>query len=170
MPIIREETPADIPAVRRVNDLAFGRPDEGQVVDRLRERGQHLLSLVAELDGEVVGHILFTAMTVHTPGGPVPAAGLAPLAVLPAHQRQGIGGALIRAALQRLREDGHRVCFVLGHPAYYPKFGFERSDRYGLTCAYPGVPPEAFMVIGLVPGALDGLSGVAHYLPEWDGV
>lgn len=170
MLIIREETPADISAVRRVNDAAFERPDEGNAVDRLRDHGQHLLSMVAEQNGEVLGHILFTAMTVDTPGGRMPAVGLAPLAVLPAHQRRGVGGALIRAALQGLREDGHRVCFVLGHPYYYPKFGFERSDRYGLTCAYQGVPPEAFMVLALVPGALDGLSGVAHYLPDWDGV
>lgn len=170
MMIIREETPADIPAVRRINDLAFGGLDEGATVDLLRQRGKHLLSLVAEQDGEIVGHILFTAMTIETPGGIVPAVGLAPMAVLPAHQRQGVGSALIRAGLQRLREDGHRVCFVLGHPTYYPKFGFERSDRYNLACTYEEAPPEAFMVLALVPGELDDLSGVAHYLPEWDGV
>ncbi len=164
--IIREETPADVPAVARVHALTFGRPDEGDRVDWLRERGLLLLSLVAEIDGEVVGAILFTPLTIDTPGGPLPAVGLSLLAVLPAVQRQGIGGALIRAGLQHLHDQGQRICCVLGHPSYYPKFGFTYCGEHGLTCAF-NAPLQVCMAAELTPGALDGVRGEVRYLRVW---
>lgn len=166
--IIREETPADVPAVARVNDRTFGRPDEGMMVDELRERGLHLLSMVAELNSEVVGAILFTPVTIDTPHGAVSAAGLSLLAVLPEHQRQGIGGALIHTGLQCLRDQGERICCVLGHPTYYPKFGFIYCGERGLTCAY-NAPLQICMAAELQPGALDGVRGEVRYLRVWRG-
>lgn len=166
--IVRPETPADIVAVSRVYALTFDRPDEGDMVEWLREHGLQLLSLVAEIDGEVVGAILFTPLTIETPGGPLPAVGLSLLAVLPAYQRQGIGSALIRTGLQQLRDQGHRICCVLGHPAYYPRFGFHYCGERGLTCAFDA-PLQVCMAAELQPGALDGVCGEVRYLRVWRG-
>ncbi len=167
--VIREEQPADRPAVYAVEAAAFARPDEANLVKRLWQADVPLISLVAEAAGQVVGHALFTPVTVVGEHGRLPAVGLGPIAITPAYQRQGIGGQLIRAGLAASRAAGYAVAFVLGHPAYYPRFGFEVSRPYGLTCAYD-VPDNAFMVMALQPGALAGIQGVVHYRPEFDGV
>ena len=170
--IIRVEQPEDVAAVRRVNEIAFGRPQEADVVDRLRQANIPFLSLVAEDGGAVVGHILFTPAIVdgggrHV-GQRVAGMGLAPLAVVPDRQRQGIGSSLARRGLELLRADGCPFVIVLGHPEYYQRFGFECASLHRLTCQWQGVPDEAFMVLAFDPEAMRGVSGVARYRDEFD--
>ena len=170
MMIVREEVPADLEGIDRVNELAFDRRDEAELVKKLRDNQKIMLSLVAEQDGQIVGHILFTPMRLVLETGPAyPAVGIGPVAVLPAFQRVGIGSALMERGLAACRTEGHRIAMVLGHPAYYPRFGFQPAVHFGIRCDYD-VPEDAFMILELQPGALDGLSGVAYYEPEFDGI
>jgi putative acetyltransferase len=165
---IRREQPGDIEAVRRVNDLAFEGPNEGAVIDRLRESCDEFLSLVALVDGRVVGHILFSPVELEAEDGrTVRGMGLAPLAVLPEYQRQGIGTELANAGLAIVRQTPCPFVIVLGHVEYYPRFGFERASARGIRCQWD-VPDEAFMVIVLDEEAMRGASGVARYRSEWD--
>ena len=121
---------------------------------------------MAELDGLVVGHILFTEVSIED-SDPCPRVlGLAPLAVLSEFQRKGIGTALMRHSLERCRDMGHDVIVVVGHPEYYPKFEFLPASRYGLRCEYD-VPAEVFMVLELRVGALQGIRGLVRYQPEF---
>lgn len=159
---IRDEALEDIEAVRHVNDAAFGRDGEGRLVDELRRQGAAVVSLVAEVDGQVVGHILFSPVTIEGASRPDGIVGLAPMAVLPEHQRHGIGGRLIRDGLDRCRQRGAALAVVLGHPEYYPRFGFVPAPPLGVTCEYP-VPDEVFMLQELEPGALEGRRGLARY-------
>lgn len=158
--VIRCEDAEDQSAVRAVNEFAFGRPDEADLVDSLRKEGAIILSLVAEIEKQVVGHILFSRMWVDSPGGSLPAVALAPMAVFPAHQRNGIGGALIRSGLDSLRERGERIVIVLGHPDYYPRFGFSTEKARGLASPFP---PDAFMAAELSFNALGGIRGKVRY-------
>lgn len=162
---VRPETPADAEAVRALTAAAFGQPDEADLVDRLRETPGYL-ALVAVEAGEVVGHIAFSPVTLDPPGPDV--RGLAPMAVAPGRQRKGIGSALVREGLEACRADGAAAVVVLGHPAYYPRFGFAPGPPRGITCEYD-VPDEAFMVVELRPGALAGTEGVVHYGPAFGG-
>lgn len=159
---IREELPADIDAIRDVNRLAFGGDDEGRLVDALRARGAVLLSLVAVVDQAVVGHILFSPATIGTLDG----AGLAPMAVLPAHQRQGIGSQLVRRGLESMRGRGCPAVVLVGHPEFYPRFGFESATTFGLTCDFD-VPPGVFMAAVLDPAASARVRGHVAYQPEF---
>lgn len=170
MVTIREETAEDVTAIDNVNELAFARRDEAELVNALRENQKISFSLVAVQDGEIVGHILFSSMRIISEDGPVyPALGIGPVAVLPLYQRQGIGAQLMEAGLAKCHAAGHRIVLVLGHPSYYPRFGFRPASLYGIKCAYE-VPDEAFMASELEPNALVQVSGTAHYEPEFDGV
>jgi putative acetyltransferase len=164
----RFEQPRDIPSVRTINEQAFGQPAEADIVDRLRLSCPDALSLVAEDKGRVVGHIFFTPATVDSPDGTIEGMGLAPMAVLPERQRQGIGSALVERGLEILRDRACPFVIVLGHPEYYPRFGFEPASRYGLKCQWEGVPDEAFMVLIFDKQAMAGVSGVARYRDEFD--
>ncbi len=163
---VRQERPADEEAISRLNTLAFGGPDEAAIIGALRANGGVTLSLVAELDGDVVGHILFSPVSVERNGEGEIAVGLGPMAVMLEHQRRGVGSMLVREGLDRLRAAGHRVVVVLGHPEYYPRFGFERASRYGLRCEFD-CPDEAFMVTELCPGALANGAATVRYRPEF---
>lgn len=165
---VRFEQPGDEPRIREVNEQAFGEPLEARLVDALRGTPDYL-SLVATLDERVVGHILFTPVTIDPPVDHHRIAGLAPMAVRPGHQRSGIGSQLIRAGLEECRRDGYSAVVVLGHPEYYPRFGFAPANTFGLTCEFPS-PPEAFMAIELEAGALAGIAGVARYRPEFSSL
>lgn len=167
--IIREEKKEDHAAIHRVNREAFGQDTEADLVDRLRANGKVILSLVAELNGQVVGHILFTPMTIESAGGTILVLGLAPVAVLPLYERRGIGGRLVERALARLIAAGHRGVVVLGHPEYYPRFGFVPASTFGIRCEYDA-PDEAFMAIELTPGGLKDCPGLAKFQPEFAGV
>lgn len=177
---IRKEKAEDRAAVYQVNKLAFGRDDEAQLVDRLRDTGASLLSLVAIYDGyaiggEIVGHILFSAVTVNDGDSSWQAVGLAPLAVMPAFQKQGIASTLVRAGLVQLSAEGYEVVFVLGHPEFYPRFGFEVSARYGIRPSFD-VPEEVFMVTDGASHVLRNeilakpRSGIVHYHSAFDGL
>ena len=166
---IRPEEPRDKEAIRFVNEQAFGGSAEADAIDRLRVRGQLTLSLVAVIDDRVVGHLLFTPIVIDASDRSWTGLGLAPLAVLPEYQRQGIGSTLMIEGLVQCRSSGYERVIVLGHPDYYPRFGFERASRYGVRFEFEA-PDEACMILALQPGALDGVSGVAKYQPEWNGV
>jgi putative acetyltransferase len=158
--LIRDELPSDRQQVRTVNEAAFGRPDEADLIDRLRDEGVILLSLVAEVDGQIVGHILFSRMSIETPLGSVPAVSLAPMAVLPGHQGRHIGSRLVRHGLSTLRDRGEAIVIVLGHKDYYPRFGFESEKARYLISPFP---PEAFMALELSDGALANVHGPVKY-------
>jgi putative acetyltransferase len=166
---IRFETDDDIAAIQTVNRLAFGREGEGLLVDALRARGAVICSLVAEEGGAVVGHVLFSPAVLDDEGRHTAVAGLGPVAVRPDFQRRGIGDALIRAGLAICRERGYSLAVVLGHPDYYPRFGFRPSRPLGIRWEH-NAPEAAFMVMELRAGALAGARGIVHYQPEFDDV
>lgn len=148
---VRRESDADLGAIRTVNREAFGQVAEADLVDALRANGDAAVSLVAESDSSIVGHILFSHLPIRTSARNVAAAALAPMSVLPRWQRRGVGSALVRAGLDRCREDGFEAVVVLGHPAYYPRFGFSARLAEPLQAPFSG---PAFMALELVPGAL----------------
>lgn len=166
---IRDERPEDIEAIRGVNGKAFGQPDEGLIVDRLRDSCDDLVSLVAMTSGQIVGHILFSPVFLDGPGGMIEGMGLGPMAVLPRYQRLGIGSMLVEAGLERLRDRGCPFVIVIGHPEYYPRFGFEPASGYGIQSEWD-VPDEAFMVLMTDPSRMGGQTGVARYRPEFGEV
>lgn len=162
-----EELPWHIDAVRRVNDEAFEQPDESQLIDSLRRENAITLSLVALDNDDVVGHILFTPGCIAGEACRVEAVALGPMAVLPSHQHRGVGSILVREGLQRIRDGAHRIVFVLGHPTYYPRFGFHRANMFGIRWEH-NAPTEAFMIMELSPGALKGVKGIAKYHPAFE--
>lgn len=162
--VIRPETAADHPAIRDVNRLAFGRDDEANLVDALRDGGHVRFSLAAEEAGRIVGHVLFGELAIVTEAGTVEALALAPLAVVPERQRRGIGSLLTREGLRTCAEAGRRIVVVLGHPEYYPRFGFSADLAARLKSPFSG---PAFMALELVPGALEGVVGEVRYPPPF---
>ena len=164
--IIRHETTADHEAIRHVNRLAFGQDDEARIVDALRAGGDVRASLVAEMDGQIVGHILFSELPIHEEAQTISALALAPMAVLPDFQNRGIGSELVRRGLEACRSRGHRIVIVLGHPDFYPRFGFSAELARPLQSPFSGA---AWMALELVPGALGGVAGTVKY-PEAFGL
>ncbi|MBY0528511.1 MAG: N-acetyltransferase [Gemmataceae bacterium] len=165
--LIRPETDADHDAIREVNRRAFGQDAEARLVEALRLGGHVCTSLVALHAGRVVGHILFSDLPIVTRTGNVPAVALAPMAVLPAFQKQGIGSALVRQGLEACRGQGQQVVVVLGHPHFYPRFGFSSELATRLESPYAG---EAFMAVELTPGALHGVTGRVQYAPPFEAL
>ena len=168
MIIIREEVVEDRGAVRAVNEQAFGQQDEADIVDRLRKSCPGRLSLVALEGDEIVGHILFSPAKIIGSAKTAEGMGLAPVAVLPARQRRGIGTGLVKRGLEMLKSRGCPFIIVLGHPEYYPRFGFARASLCDVRSQWDGVPDEAFMILILDPLAMEGVSGVARYRDEFD--
>ena len=166
--LIRPEEEKDVPAVYSVNAAAFGTSVEADLVDALRRQARPLISLVAEDSNAILGHIMFSPVSL-TGHPDLKLMGLAPMAVAPAHQRQGIGSALVRAGLERCKQSGFGAVVVLGHPEYYPRFGFLPSARFGIGCEYK-VPEDVFMVLELQSGYLSSVSGTIHYHPAFNVV
>jgi putative acetyltransferase len=167
---IRPEREQDRDSIYDVNLKAFGREIEPRLVEAIRGSECFIpeLSLVAIEDDEVVAHIMFSAISIKTEKGDVPALALAPIAALPSHQKRGIGSKLVERGLAESKRLGHKVVIVIGHPEYYPRFGFEPARRKGFEVPIE-VPDEAFMAIELVPDALVGISGMVIYPPYFDG-
>ena len=167
--MIRPEDPGDLSAIDRIHQLAFGRQEEGKLVNSLRDSGGLALSLVAEIEGEVIGHMALSPVTFDVDPTLAGGYGLGPIAVLPDYQRMGIGLQLIDAGLKRCRLMGGEVVVVLGHPGYYPKAGFKQASTYGIFCEFD-VPEEFFMLIELKAGSLTNFHGIARYHPAFHAV
>ncbi len=165
---IRAALPADRAAVRAVHEAAFETPGEADLVERLCRSPDPIVSLVAQDEGALVGHILFSPVTLGARAD-LRLMGLAPMAVLPARQRQGIGSALVRAGLQRCRASGCDAVVVLGHPGFYPRFGFVPAAGFGIGCEYE-VPDDAFMLLELAPGSLRDAHGTVRYHAAFDAL
>jgi putative acetyltransferase len=163
---IRNERPEDYPAVRDVNVRAFGGHIEATLVDMLRAANKALISLVAADSSQVVGHILFSAITVAEAPEAFRGVGLAPMSVLPEFQNKGIGSALVRQGIEACRRNGYDAVVVLGHANYYPRFGFSKAKDHGLDNEYNAV--DSFMVMELREGVLGTIRGLVKYEPEFN--
>jgi len=158
---IRSETDDDKTAVHDINAAAFPTETEASLVDTLRESASEYISQVAVEDKNVVGHIMFTPVTLEL-FEDLRLMGLAPMAVSPSLQRGGIGSELIKTGLLRCTESNVGAVAVLGHPQYYPRFGFRPASQWGIKCEYE-VPEEVFMMMELSPGYLQGYQGIIRY-------
>ncbi len=163
---IRPELPADYQAIRDVNRLAFEGVVEANLVDALRDGGFVDVSLVAEINATIVGHILFSGVNLVTDTETLTITSLAPMAVLPSHQRQGIGSMLVETGLKCCQVLGHRIAVVLGHPNFYTKFGFSAELADGITSPFGG--GDAWMALELAAGSLAGVVGRIEYPPPFD--
>jgi len=162
---VRKDTPDDYPAIREVHRRAFGGLAEATLVDMLRGAKKVVVSLVAVHQERVVGHILFSPVTVADAPEGLRAVGLAPMSVLPEFQNRGIGSQLVHEGLETCRRQGEAVVVVLGHAAYYPRFGFVKATECGLDNEYRAV--DSFMVLELQKGALQRMRGLVKYAPEF---
>ncbi len=165
---IREEKQRDYERVRIVNEQAFGQPDEGRIVDKLRESCKEKVSLVAVSDTAIIGHIFFNPVTIEILDGFIQGMGLAPMAVLPNFQNKGVGSLLVNEGLRIIKAMSYPFVIVLGHENYYPRFGFERASQYGITCQWEGVPDDAFMAMIIDEPVMKGVAGIARYRDEFD--
>jgi putative acetyltransferase len=163
---IREERPDDVAAVRDLNRRAFGQDQESNIVDALRANGAALLSLVATVNDRVVGHIMYSPLSI---GGNVKGAALGPMGVLPEYQRQGIGGKLIEAGNRKLKDADCPFIIVVGHADYYARFGFRPAREHGIKCQWD-VPDNVFMLLILDQAEMEGVSGLAKYRDEFSSV
>lgn len=166
---IRPETKKDFSKITQVNDFAFGQKNEGRLIERLRQTEKYIpeLSLVAELDDEIIGHILFYPITIHSDISKFLSISLGPMAVAPVHQRKGIGSQLVIEGLEAAKKLGHRSVIVVGHPEYYPKFGFKRASQWNIKVPFE-VPDDAFLAMELAEGELEGKSGTVEYPKEFN--
>jgi putative acetyltransferase len=166
IPVVRPETPDDIDSIRYVNEQAFGQEDESMLIEKLRKRGVLAVSLVAVQDGEIVGHIAFSPVVVESEDSSFEVIALGPMAVLPMYQHKGIGSQMVLAGLEECRRLRQEIIVVLGHPDYYPRFGFVLAKPKGIACEFE-VPEEAWMILELREEALAGRRGMVRFQPEF---
>lgn len=168
---LRPENPQDYHGISRVNDLAFKRKAEGKLIEELRISGnfKKQLSIVAEVDNEIIGHILFTPVAIRNNGKSYNSLTLAPMSILPEYQKRSIGKLLVIFGLQLAKESGYTSVVVLGLPSYYPKLGFKKASNWDIKSPFPA-PDEAFMAIELEPGSLDNISGKVIFPSAFDEV
>lgn len=165
---VRLERPEDIPHVRIVNKKAFGQHMETDLVEKLRYACPDVLSLVAEEVGCIVGHIMSTSVMIDYQGAKVEGMGLAPMAVHPSHQRQGIGSKLVRKGLEILENRECPFVIVLDYQEYYPRFGFEPASKYNIESQWEGIPDEAFLISVFDKNVLRNVKGIARYRDEFN--
>lgn len=168
--IIRTETAQDYNEVHRLLDQAFGNKDEeSELVERIRNSEEFIpeLSIVAEQQGGIAGHILLSKAHTLNSGEQHEVIALAPLAVKPAFQKQGIGSKLMKEGLKRALDLGYGVVLLIGHPSYYPRFGFKPARYYGYELTQFDVPDEVFMVCELLPGEAERCKGELVYPPTF---
>ncbi|WP_013324601.1 GNAT family N-acetyltransferase [Gloeothece verrucosa] len=166
---IRPEIKDDVEGVRLLLEKTFGRPQEADLVDTLREREVITLSMVAHIDGQIVGYIAFSPVEIESESSTQKILGLAPLAILPPYQRQEIGSKLVETGLIECQKMGYQAIVVLGAPEFYNRFGFRQASLYQLYSSFD-IPSEFFMVKELLNGALGGHKGVVNYQPEFNQV
>jgi len=168
---VRQEADKDYRGITNVNNLGFGKKNEGRLILRLRKTRKFIpeLSLVAEIKGRIVGHILFYPIEIKSEGKIFPSLALAPMAVLPEYQKQGIGSRLVKEGLKKARKLGFKSMIVLGHAAYYPRFGFEPASRQGIRPPFE-VPEDVFLALELVKDGLKDIQGTVEYPPEFNEV
>ncbi len=164
---IRREEKKDHTIVYEINRLAFGQENESQLIEKIRKGSNFVpeLSLIAEIDNKIVGHILFSRIKI-VGGSVFESLALAPMAVIPEFQKQGIGGKLIKKGIEKAKELGFDSIIVLGHKEYYPKFGFQRASKWSIECPFE-VPDEAFRAIELTEKAFEGKAGTVQYPEEF---
>lgn len=169
--IVRQETDKDYRGITNVNNLGFGQKNEGQLILRLRKTKKYIpdLSLVAEIEGRIVGHILFYPIEIKSDDQVFPSLALAPMAVLPEYQKQGIGSRLVEEGLKKARKLGFKSVIVLGHAAYYPRFGFEPASRWSIRSPFD-VPDDVIMALELVKDGLKDVQGTVEYPPDFNDV
>jgi predicted N-acetyltransferase YhbS len=157
---IRPEKPVDYPAIKKINDRAFGQTKEGLLIEKLRLEPAYIrdLSLVALLNRKPAGHILFFPVNIVNGEKRVPSLSLAPMAVDPAFQNMGIGSRLVEEGLVKAKAAGFATVVVLGHPTFYPRFGFTPASRWNISSPWD-LPDDVFLAMELVEGALEGVSG-----------
>lgn len=163
---IRKEEANEREAIHQLNSIAFDHGPEAVLVDKLRITCQDYISFVAVEESSVIGHILFTPAGIEDCSAV--GMGLAPMSVLPSHQREGVGSRLVRYGLDYLRDAGCPFVIVLGHPDYYPRFGFEPASKYQIRSQWEGVPDAAFMIAVFDRGVIPKRGGVARYRDEFD--
>lgn len=163
---IREEAQDDISAIHELNVSAFHGPTEAEIVDLLRDSGALRYSLVALEEGEIVGHLAFSPVTITDDKNAVPALALGPMAVIPSRQRRGVGSKLIKYWLENFADEKDNLIVVVGHAGYYPRFGFQPAKAHGISCEFD-VPDDAFMVLELRPGAQTEIQGIVRYHPAF---
>jgi len=163
---MRPEIPEDQISIHYVNQEAFGRNQEADLVDKLRKRGVLTISLVAIQETTIVGHIAFSPVESASEESSFGALTLAPVAVLPSHQNKGIGSQLVTAGLEECHRLEHEIVVLAGHSNYYPRFGFVRAYAKGIECEFE-VPDEAWMIVELKQGALAGRQGKVRFQPEF---
>jgi putative acetyltransferase len=168
---VAQEKNDDIVSIREVITAAFGQTNEAKLVEAIRNSQNFIpeLSIVATEKGNLLGHILFSPIVIDAQAQTFSALALAPLSVIPTCQRQGIGTELVQFGLSKCCELDHNLVVVLGHPSYYPRFGFQTARQFGIRAPFP-VPDEAFMVLELKPNALIKASGIVRYPIYFDGL
>lgn len=167
---IRKEEEKDYKQIYEVNKLAFQQEYESKLIEKIRKSENFIpeLSIVAQIDDRIVGHILFSKIKI-IGDSEYESLALAPMAVIPEYQKQGIGGKLIKKGLEVAKELGFDSVIVLGHKDYYPKFGFQKASKWNIKCPFE-VPDEAFMAIELTEKALEGKAGTVEYPDEFNEV
>ena len=166
---IREEQHTDVDGIWKINSETFESDAEANLVNALRDCGCNYISLVAEIENNVIGHILFTPVELTGNENKLKIMGLAPMAVSGEYQNQGVGSKLVSIGLEFCKSQGYDAVVVLGHPTYYPKFGFVPSIKYGIKSEYD-VPDDVFMILELVPEALKDHKGIIKYSEEFNNV
>jgi len=167
--VITSETKKDQEQVSKVNDLAFNQINEGQLVDKLRNTNCFIreLSLVAKFKDEIIGYALFYPIKIRKNSKLSDSLSLGPVSVLPEYQNQGVGTKLIKTGLEIAAKLGFKSVIVIGHPEFYPRFGFQKASKWRIVSPYP-VSDDAFLAKELVANGLEGCDGTAQYPEEFD--